>query len=114
MIPVEARLARIYVNTEEHWQGQRLYEAIVARARADGIAGASVFPIEVGYGEGRQVHDVSSDYGFFDLPVVIEIVDLPDRIRILLEGLGEMISHAMVTVESAGLIRDPHDPRVTP
>jgi PII-like signaling protein len=115
MIPTEARLLRIYVDAHDRWQRQPLYEAIVARARALDIAGASVFPVEMSYGSHHRIHDAASDYGFVDLPVVIEIVDAPGRIDALLADLGPMIAGAVATVGLVRVVRYAHtDPEAWP
>ena len=44
MIPTEAQLLSIHVAADERYDGKRLYEAIVEKARAMKLAGASVFP----------------------------------------------------------------------
>ena len=108
MIPTEAQLLSIHVGANEHYNGKRLYESIVEVARAMKLAGASVFPVEMSYGGHRQIHDVLSDYAFIELPVVIEIVDGPERVAALVSALGTMISPAMVTVEPARIIRYSH------
>ena len=113
MIPTESRLLRIYVNAHDRWQGRPLYEAIVARARATEIAGASVFPVEMSYGSHHRIHDAASDYGFIDLPVVIEVVDGPERVDALLAELGAMIAGAVAMVESVRVVRYAHDERET-
>ncbi len=107
MVPVNARLIRICVNASDRWQGHRLYESIVTTARTLNMAGASVFPVEVSYGSDRQIHDNAGDYGFVNLPVVVEIIDAPDRIEALIAGLGAMIAGAMVTVASVRVHRHP-------
>ena len=84
MIPTEAQLLSIHVGANERHNGKRLYEAIVETARAMKLAGASVFPVEMSYGGHRQIHDVLSDYTFIELPVLIEIVDAPERVDGLL------------------------------
>ena len=108
MVPTEAHLLSIHVGANEHYNGKRLYEAIVETARAMRMAGASVFPVEMSYGGHRQIHDVLSDYTFIELPVVIEIVDGPERVAALVAALGPMISPAMVTVEAARIVRYSH------
>ncbi len=108
MIPTEAQLLSIHVGANEQFNDKRLYEAIVETARAMKLAGASVFPVEMSYGGHRQIHDVLSDYTFIDLPVLIEIVDGPERVAALLAALGTMISPAMVTIEPARVIRYSH------
>ena len=108
MIPTEAQLLSIHVGANKQFNDKRLYEAIVETARAMKLAGASVFPVEMSYGGHRQIHDVLSDYTFIDLPVLIEIVDGPERVAALLAALGTMISPAMVTIEPARVIRYSH------
>jgi fluoride exporter len=108
MIPTEAQLLSIHVGANERYNGKRLYEAIVETARSMKLAGASVFPVEMSYGGHRLIHDVLSDYTFIELPVLIEIVDGPERIAALLSALGSMISPAMVTIEPARVIRYSH------
>jgi PII-like signaling protein len=115
MIPTEARLLRILVDAHERWHGRPLYEAIVARAREADVAGASVFPVEMSYGSHRRIHDAASDYGFVELPVVIEVVDAPERIDALLVELGEMIAGALATVRPVRVVRYAHtDPEAKP
>ena len=115
MIPTEARSLRIYVDARDRWQGRPLYEAIVAHARAADVAGASVFPVEMSYGSHRHIHDAASDYGFADLPVVIEMVDAPERIDALLAELGPMLAGAAATVRPVRVVRYAHtDPEATP
>jgi PII-like signaling protein len=114
MIPTEARLLRIYVDAHDRWQGRPLYEAIVSRARAADVAGASVFPVEMSYGSHRRIHDAASEYGFVDLPVVIEVVDAPERIDALLTELGAMIAGVVATVQPVRVVRYAHtEPEVT-
>jgi PII-like signaling protein len=108
MIPPDARLLRLYVDAHDRWQGRLLYEAIVARARSAGLAGASVFPAEMGYGSHRHIHDAASEYGFVGLPVVIEIVDAPERIDALLAGLGPMLANVAATVRPVRVIHYAH------
>ena len=50
MIPPEASLLRVYSKAIEKWHGVPLYRAIVEAARQRHLAGASVFPVELGYG----------------------------------------------------------------
>jgi PII-like signaling protein len=115
MIPADAHLLRIYVDAQDRWQGRPLYEAIVARARAADLAGASVFPAEMSYGSHRRIHDAASDYAFDGLPVVIEIVDEPGRVDALVSDLGAMLAGAVTTVRYVRVVRYSHaDPGAMP
>ena len=87
------------MSASEHRRGKLLYELIVQTARALNLAGASVFSVEMSFGARQQIHDALSDYGFAELPVVIEIVDEADRIEALLAELGDLLDSSLVTVE---------------
>ena len=77
MIPPEARLLRVYLNAHDRWHHQPLYQAVVEKARAMDLAGASVFRVELGYGANHQLRDAG---GRFQVP---DADRLPIRI-----GLG--------------------------
>ncbi len=111
MIPTDSHWLRIYADAHDRWQGRPLYEAIVARARAMEIAGASVFPVEMSYGSHRRIHDAASDYGFIGLPVVIEIVDAAERIAALLTDLGPIVDRVVATIQPVRVFRHAHAER---
>jgi uncharacterized protein len=99
MTPGGIHLLRIYVTAVERRGGKLLYELIVRAARGLDLAGASVFPVEMSFGASRHVHDAFSDYGFAELPVVIEIVETRQRIEALLIELGDSLASSLLTVE---------------
>jgi uncharacterized protein len=99
MTPGDIHLLRIYITAAERRGGKHLYELIVRAARGLDLAGASVFPVEMSFGSSRHVHDALSDYGFAELPVVIEIVESRQRIEALLTELGDSLASSLLTVE---------------
>jgi PII-like signaling protein len=105
MIPTEASLLRLYLDASDRWHGRPLFEAVVAAARARPMAGASVFPVDLSYGTHRQIHDALSEYRFAHLPVVIEVVDAPDRVDALTADLVPMVAEGLATVEPVRVIR---------
>lgn len=108
MIPTEARVLRIYVNADERWRGKPLYQALVEQARSAGLAGASVFRVDVSYGANQQLHDAKSEYLFVGLPVVIEIVDGPVEIEGFLAEVGEMVAEGLCVITPARVVRYAH------
>jgi PII-like signaling protein len=99
MNTAEARLLRLYVNASERWRGQPLYRAIVATARDLKMAGASVFLVDLSFGARRRLRDARSEYLAVDLPVVIEIVDAPERVAALLTELAPILADGLTTVQ---------------
>ena len=119
MIPPEASLLRVYSKAIEKWHSVPLYRAIVEAARSRHLAGASVFPVELGYGSHRQLHDITNEYASFDIPIVVEIVDAAERIAELVAELETMVREGLVVVSPARVHRyshasDPSEQRTGP
>ena len=108
MNPGGASRLRLYMNDDDRFQGKPLYEAVVTKARAMGLAGASVFKAEMGYGGHRVVHDTMSEYSFLGSPVVVEVVDDAGRVGDLLAELKAMVGEGLVTVSAVQVARYVH------
>jgi PII-like signaling protein len=100
----EGKLVRIFIGESDLWHGRPLYQAIVERVRADGIAGATVFRGIEGFGAKSHLHTSRILRLSEDLPIVIEIVDTADRIETLLPALDEMVDDGLVTIESVQIV----------
>jgi PII-like signaling protein len=101
----EARLLRLYMNADDRTGRKPLYEAVVLKAREMGLAGASVFAEEVGYGSHRVVHDAMSEYTCVGAPLVVEVVDTEERIRALLAECASMFGDGLVTVSTVSPVQ---------
>jgi len=100
----EAKLLRIFVGESDRYQGRPLYEAIVLKAREAGLAGASVFRGIMGFGGHSRIHTARVLRLSEDLPVMIEIVDLPEKIEAFLPTLDAMITEGLVTLERVEVV----------
>jgi uncharacterized protein len=102
----EQALLRMHLSNFVTWHTAPLYEALVAKARQEHLAGATV---------------LSGDYGFVDRgkflgehpqalqverPVVVEIVDEEPKLLRFLESAESMIAghHVLVTLERARVV----------
>jgi PII-like signaling protein len=108
VIPREASLFRLYSNANERWHGAPLYRAVVEAARRLELAGASVFPVELGYGAHRQIHDLASEYSSFDIPIVVEIVDAAGRVMPLVGELESIVTEGLIVVSPVQVLRYTH------
>ena len=82
---------RIYLGESDHLGHLPLYEAIVKRARQEGLAGATVLKGVLGYGASDHIRtskllDLSGD-----MPMVVEIVDTAEKIEAFRPLLAEMM-----------------------
>jgi uncharacterized protein len=100
----EGTLLRIFIGESDTWHGKPLYQAIVERVRAEGLAGATVVRGIEGFGADSRIHTSRILRLSEDLPVVIEIVDEPAKIDAILPLLDEMVEEGMVTVERVQII----------
>ena len=100
----EGQLLRIFIGENDRWRGTPLYEAIVLRAREEGLAGATVLRGLMGYGAKSRIHTAKVLRLSEDLPIVVEIVDRSDRIEKFLPLLDEMVGDGLVTLERVRVI----------
>ena len=110
-VEVDAKQVTVFVNSTDQWHGRPLYSAIVQLCQQQGIAGASVTRCAEGYGAGHQLHTTRLLELSENLPVRIDIVDLPERVEPLLAALGGMIGEGLVTVADVHIIRYLPDPK---
>ncbi len=110
-LPSEAELLRIFIGESDRYHGRPLYEAIVHQARERGMAGATVLRGLMGFGAHSRLHTAKILRLSEDLPIVVEIVDTPEKIAELLPALDEMIDEGLVTLERVRVIAYRHAQR---
>jgi uncharacterized protein len=95
----QAHLLRIYVNESDRWEGRAVYEVIVRAAREQGLAGATALRAIEGFGAGGRVRSVKVLHLSEDVPIVVEIIDTPERIAAFVPTLDKIVAEGIVTVE---------------
>src|SRR5437764_12726785 len=103
-IPTEGKLLRIFVGEADHWHGKPLYEAIVLEARRRGLAGATVLKGFMGFGAHSRIHTAKLLELSQDLPIVVEIVDDPQKIEAFMPELEAMVVDGLITLECAEVL----------
>ena len=97
-------LLRIFIGEGDEFQGGPLYKAIVLRARELRLAGATVLRGRLGYGRSQQLHNATILRLSFDLPMILELVDTPEKIEAFLPELKQMMRTGLITTERAQII----------
>ena len=100
----EGKLLRLFIGESDTWHGRPLYQAIVERVRKEGLAGATVLRGIEGFGADSHLHTSRILRLSEDLPVVIEIVDTPERIDRVVPILDEMVAEGMLTLERVQIV----------
>jgi uncharacterized protein len=107
-LPSEAELLRIFIGEADKLHGRPLYELIVEEARRRGLAGATVLRGVLGFGANSRIHTAKLLRLSEDLPMVIELVDNPERIAEFLPYLDTVIGEGLVTLERVRVIMYRH------
>ena len=99
-----ARRITVYVGEDDTWHHKPLYTEIVHRARAAGLAGASVFRGIEGYGASSRIHTSRILSLSEDLPVAVVIVDTAARVDGFLPQLEELVTEGLVVVDDVHVV----------
>jgi uncharacterized protein len=107
MMQVEekAALLRIFIGENDRFGQHPLYEAIVLKAREQGLAGATVLRGPMGFGHSSRLHTAKILRLSEDLPVVVEIIDSEQNITAFLPLLEEMVKGGLVSIEDVRILR---------
>jgi PII-like signaling protein len=95
----KAHLLRIFVNESDRYEGRAVYETIIRLAKEQGLAGATAVRAIEGYGANSRIHSVKVLHLSEDVPIVVEIIDMPERIAAFIPTLDKIVAEGVVTVE---------------
>ena len=100
-----AQRLTIIVSDSGHWHHKPLFTEIVHRAHDAGLAGATVLHGVEGFGATSRIHTARILSLGEDLPVVIIMVDRPDRIRAFLPEVEELVTEGLVILDEVEVVR---------
>ncbi len=105
----DSKLLRIFVGDSDKIGAIPVFEKIVLEAKKMGLAGATVFKGFMGFGQSSRLHTAKILRLSEDLPIVIEIVDIQNKIDEFLPILDMIFDEAncggLVTIEKAEVIK---------
>lgn len=84
------------MNERDQYQGKPLYEALVARCQELNLAGATAFRALEGFGESSELHRTHL-FGS-DQPIIITVVETPEKAREALPVLQAMMPSGVIAV----------------
>jgi hypothetical protein len=105
----EAKLLRIFVGSADKVNSTPLYEFIVFAAKRYGLAGATVLRGVMGYGANSMVHSAKILSISEDLPIIIEIIDVEDKIDAFVTSIEPYFDNlkygVLITSEKVHVLR---------
>jgi len=104
----KAQALTMYLGESDQWQGMPLYVALVQYLRSQGCAGATVTRAVAGYGAGSCLHESGGLHWSSDAPLVIQVVDSPERLQHLLPDLRKMLGGGLITLHDVEVLKYTH------
>ena len=108
----KAELLRIFVSESDKVRHLPLSEAIVREAKAAGLAGATAWKGVMGFGPTTRIRTAKILDLSADMPIVVEITDLEEKIAAFLPTLDRLFEEGkcggLVTREKVQIIRYAH------
>ena len=110
------QVLRIFCGEATRHDGMPLYEALVKAARAHGMAGATVMRGFMGFGADSLLHTAKILRLSEDLPIIVEIVDTPERMAAFLPVAQAMVVKGTLVLQEArgAMCPPPNRPEGTP
>ena len=99
-IETNGKHLRIFIHSTDRWHAQPLYAAIVQLCRQQGVAGVTVTRGIEGCGDAGHVLEMASK-----APMLVEIVDIAERIEPLQAALEPMIGQGLLSVSDVHILR---------
>lgn len=104
-VSAQAVRLSVYIGEGDRHGHTPLHAEIVQRARAAGMAGATVLRGVEGFGASSVIHTSRLLTMSEDLPMVVVIVDTPERVDRFLPELDDLISEGLVVRETVDVIK---------
>ena len=105
-LPADACMMRIFTSERARGSHRALFEDVVRKARDEGLAGATVLRVPMGFGASSRIHNANILDLSANLPLVIELVDTEDKLRAFLAGIGDLEDIGLVTLEKVQVLHN--------
>jgi len=98
-----AKLLRLHFSEGDQYNGVPLYEALVKKCQALGIAGITVLRGMEGYGESTEIH--RARILAHDQPILVTVVESAENIERLMPEIEKMVDTGMIAISNVEMIR---------
>jgi CBS domain-containing protein len=95
----------IFIGETDRYRHETLYAALIERLRREGCLGATAIRGIAGFGASSVIHTAAILRLSMDLPILITVVDRPERIDRVIGPLREMAPHALIIVQEVEVVQ---------
>jgi uncharacterized protein len=108
-LPEKGILLRIFIGESDNYHGRPAYEQIVLKARELHMAGTTVIRGIMGFGANSRIHTTKLLTLSEDMPIIIEMVDIEEKINGIMPFLDEVVQEGLITRERVDVIKYVHN-----
>lgn len=101
----KCKLLKIYISEDSKYKGHSLYHALVRKLAEEGMAGATVTRGIEGFGHEKRLHSSRLIDISLKLPVIVEVVDSPEKIEAVIPVVKAMVNEGMVFLTDVEVIK---------
>lgn len=104
----KAKRLMIYIGESDKWRGKALHVALLETLRTQGMAGATVTRGLAGFGAHSVVHTANILVLSMDLPLIIQVIDTPEKINEVLKIISPMVGEGLITLDDVEVVKYTH------
>lgn len=101
----KCKILKIYISEDSKYNNHNLYHALVLKLKEIGMAGVTVTKGVEGYGQGKRLHTSRILELSASLPIIVEVIDKPDRIELAVPIVREMVNEGLIIVTDVDVIK---------
>lgn len=109
IVKQSAKMVRIYLGESDKYKDEPLFEAIVKTLRMLDFSGATVYRGILGYGAKGHTHKGGRFHLSHDLPIMISVVEKPDKVSELVRVVAEMMKDGIIVTSDVELHHIVHE-----
>ena len=101
----KCKILKIYISEDSKYKNHNLYHALVLKLKELGMAGVTVTRGIEGYGQGQRLHTAKILELSASLPIIVEVVDTPEKIMKALPVIKEMVNEGLMVMADVEVIK---------
>jgi len=101
----KCKIMKIYISENTKYHGHSLYHALVLKLKEIGMAGVTVTRGIEGFGQDKSLHTTSILDLSLSLPIIVEVIDIPERIEKAIPIVEQMVNEGLIMVTDVNVIK---------